>query len=111
MGQVSLPELRRYKYSPSFATGALGVGVAAAAGRHYGGLVAGAAVFGISVAFGNPATNQLAAGLVTAGRHGLVTGVKQSGVPAGAALTTAHCACFRAATSACFCGTRSGANR
>src|SRR5205814_10709171 len=70
----------------SFACGALGVGVAAAAGRHYSGLVAGAAVFGISVAFGNPATNQLAAGMVRAGRHGIVTGVKQSGVQVGAFL-------------------------
>src|SRR5882724_8272764 len=70
----------------AFATGALGVAVAAAAGRHYAGLVAGAAVFGISVAFGNPATNQLAARMVRAGRHGIVTGVKQSGVQAGAFL-------------------------
>jgi len=46
-----------------------GVAVAAAAGRHYAGLVAGAAVFGISVAFGNPATNQLAARMVRAGRR------------------------------------------
>jgi MFS family permease len=70
----------------SFSTGALAVTVAAAAGRTYAGLVAGAAVFGISVAFGNPATNQLAARNVAAGRHGLVTGVKQSGVQAGAFL-------------------------
>ena len=70
----------------AFATGALGVAVAAAAGRHYAGLVAGAAVFGISVAFGNPATNQLAARMVRAGRHGIVTGVKQSGVQIGAFL-------------------------
>jgi len=70
----------------SFATGALGVAVAAAAGRHYAGLVAGSAVFGVSVAFGNPATNQLAAHGVAVGRHGLVTGVKQSGVQAGAFL-------------------------
>jgi len=48
--------------------------------------VAGAAVFGISVAFGNPATNQLAARVVQAGRHGIVTGVKQSGVQVGAFL-------------------------
>src|SRR5689334_710649 len=70
----------------SFAAGGLGVALAAAAGRHYSGLVAGAAVFGISVAFGNPATNQLAAGGVHAGRYGIVTGVKQSGVQAGAFL-------------------------
>jgi MFS family permease len=70
----------------AFATGALGVAVAAAAGRHYAGLVAGAAVFGISVAFGNPATNQLAARVVRPGRHGIVTGVKQSGVQIGAFL-------------------------
>jgi predicted MFS family arabinose efflux permease len=60
--------------------------VAAGAGRHYAGLAAGAAVFGISVAFGNPATNQLAARSVPAGRHGIVTGVKQSGVQVGAFL-------------------------
>ena len=70
----------------SFVTGALAVTVSAAFGRHYAGLVAGAAVFGISVAFGNPATNQLAARTVAAGRHGLVTGVKQSGVQVGAFL-------------------------
>jgi predicted MFS family arabinose efflux permease len=70
----------------AFATGAAGVAVAAAAGRHYAGLVTGAAVFGTSVAFGNPATNQLAARGVQAGRHGIVTGVKQSGVQIGAFL-------------------------
>jgi len=70
----------------SFAAGGLGVAVAAVAGRHYSGLVAGAAVFGISVAFGNPATNQLAARVVHAGRYGIVTGVKQSGVQVGAFL-------------------------
>jgi MFS family permease len=70
----------------AFVTGALGVAVAAAAGRYYGGLMAGSAVFGISIAFGNPATNQLAARSVRAGRHGLVTGVKQSGVQVGAFL-------------------------
>jgi len=70
----------------SFAAGGLGVAVAAVAGRHYAGLVAGAAVFGVSVAFGNPATNQLAAAAVPAGRYGVVTGVKQSGVQVGAFL-------------------------
>ncbi|HVW31464.1 MAG TPA: MFS transporter [Acidimicrobiia bacterium] len=70
----------------AFAGGAAGVGVAAAGGRHYGGLVAGAAVFGISVAFGNPATNQLAARGIHTGRQGLVTGIKQSGVQVGAFL-------------------------
>jgi MFS family permease len=70
----------------SFAAGGLGAALAAVAGRHYAGLVAGAAVFGISVAFGNPATNQLAAGGVHAGRYGIVTGVKQSGVQVGAFL-------------------------
>lgn len=70
----------------SFAAGGLGMAVAAATGRHYGGLVVGSAVFGISVAFGNPATNELAARSVAAGRHGLVTGVKQSGVQVGAFL-------------------------
>src|SRR2546428_2399419 len=68
------------------ATGGLGVATAAVGGRHYAGLVAGAAVFGVSVAFGNPATNQLAARVVQAGRHGIVTGVKQSGVQIGAFL-------------------------
>ncbi len=91
----------------SFASGALGVGVAAAAGRHYSGLVAGAAVFGISVAFGNPATNQLAAGTVRPGRHGIVTGVKQSGVQVGAFLAglvlpgVAGAAGWRAALGSC----------
>jgi len=70
----------------AFATGGLGVATAAVGGRHYAGLVAGAAVFGVSVAFGNPATNQLAARVVQAGRHGIVTGVKQSGVQIGAFL-------------------------
>ena len=70
----------------AFAAGAAGVGVAAAGGRHFSGLVAGAAVFGISVAFGNPATNQLAARGIHTGRQGLVTGVKQSGVQVGAFL-------------------------
>src|SRR5438552_7298971 len=76
----------RRSLAVSFAAGALGVAIAAAGGRHYAGLVAGAAVFGISVAFGNPATNQLAARVVAAGRHGIVTGVKQSGVQVGAFL-------------------------
>ena len=70
----------------SFAAGGLGVATAAVSGRHYAGLVAGAAVFGISVAFGNPATNQLAAAGVPSGRYGVVTGVKQSGVQVGAFL-------------------------
>jgi predicted MFS family arabinose efflux permease len=70
----------------SFAAGGLGVALAAVAGGNYGGLVAGAAVFGVSVAFGNPATNQLAASVVHAGRYGIVTGVKQSGVQVGAFL-------------------------
>jgi MFS family permease len=70
----------------SFTAGGLGVALSAVGGRHYGGLVAGAAVFGISVAFGNPATNQLAASVVHAGRYGIVTGVKQSGVQVGAFL-------------------------
>src|SRR5207302_7706378 len=89
------------------AAGALGVAVAAAGGRHYSGLVAGAAVFGISVAFGNPATNQLAARGVTPGRHGLVTGVKQSGVQIGAFLAglvlpaLAGAAGWRAALGGC----------
>jgi predicted MFS family arabinose efflux permease len=70
----------------AFASGGLGVAVAASAGRHYSGLLAGAGVFGISIAFGNPATNQLAARVVQAGRHGIVTGIKQSGVQVGAFL-------------------------
>lgn len=76
----------RRSLAVAFASGALGVAVAAAAGSRYGGLVAGAAVFGISVAFGNPATNQLAARVVQVGQHGIVTGVKQSGVQVGAFL-------------------------
>jgi MFS family permease len=91
----------------AFAAGALGVAVAAAAGRHYAGLVAGAGVFGISVAFGNPATNQLAARVVQVGRHGIVTGVKQSGVQIGAFLAglvlpgVAGAAGWRAALGGC----------
>src|SRR5437763_5768737 len=91
----------------AFATGGLGVAVAAAGGRHYAGLVAGAAVFGVSVAFGNPATNQLAARVVQAGRHGIVTGVKQSGVQIGAFLAglvlpgVAGAAGWRAALGGC----------
>ena len=97
----------RRSLAVAFAAGALGVAMAAAGGRHYAGLVAGAAVFGISVAFGNPATNQLAARLVTAGRHGLITGVKQSGVQAGAFLAglvlpaVAGAAGWRAALGGC----------
>jgi MFS family permease len=97
----------RRSLAVSFATGSLGVAVAAASGRHYAGLVAGAAVFGISVAFGNPATNQLAARGVAAGRHGLVTGVKQSGVQIGAFLAglvlpaVADAAGWRAALGGC----------
>jgi MFS family permease len=91
----------------AFATGALGLAVAAAGGRHYAGLAAGAATFGVSVAFGNPATNQLAAGLVQAGRHGIVTGIKQSGVQVGAFLAglvlpgVAGAAGWRAALGGC----------
>ena len=97
----------RRSLAVAFAAGALGVAMAAAGGHHYAGLVAGAAVFGISVAFGNPATNQLAARLVTAGRHGLITGVKQSGVQAGAFLAglvlpaVAGAAGWRAALGGC----------
>lgn len=70
----------------TFVTGALSMVVVAVAGERYAGLVAASALFGVAVAFGNPATNQLAARAVPAGRHGLVTGVKQSGVQVGAFL-------------------------
>lgn len=70
----------------AFLAGALSLLLVAVAGGHFAGLVAGSALFGVSVAFGNPATNQLAARAVPAGRHGIVTGVKQSGVQAGAFL-------------------------
>ena len=70
----------------TFISGALAMAVVAGFGGHYAGLVAGSAVFGISVAFGNPATNQLAARSVRAGQHGMVTGIKQSGVQVGAFL-------------------------
>ena len=70
----------------AFLTGARAMGVVAGFGGHYTGLVVGSAVFGISVAFGNPATNQLAACSVRAGQHGIVTGIKQSGVQVGAFL-------------------------
>jgi predicted MFS family arabinose efflux permease len=91
----------------AFASGGLGVAVAASAGRHYAGLLAGAGVFGISIAFGNPATNQLAARVVQAGRHGIVTGIKQSGVQVGAFLAgfvlprVADVAGWRAALGSC----------
>src|SRR5688572_1618548 len=70
----------------TFVTGALSMAVVAVAGGRYAGLVAASALFGVAVAFGNPATNQLAARAVSAGQHGLVTGVKQSGVQVGAFL-------------------------
>lgn len=70
----------------TFVTGALSMVVVAAAGGHYAGLVAASVLFGIPVAFGNPATNQLAARAVPAGQHGIVTGLKQSGVQVGAFL-------------------------
>src|SRR5688500_7323476 len=70
----------------TFVAGALSMAVVAVAGQRYAGLVAGSALFGVAVAFGNPATNQLAARAVPAGQHGLVTGVKQSGVQVGAFL-------------------------
>lgn len=76
----------RRSLTATFAGGTLAMVVVAAFGHHYAGLVAGSAVFGIAVAFGNPATNQLAAGAVEAGRHGIVTGIKQSGVQVGAFL-------------------------
>src|SRR5207245_1677558 len=101
------PFVGRRSPAGSFAAGVPGGAVAPAGGRHYSGLVAGAAVFGISVAFGNPATNQLAARGVTPGRHGLVTGVKQSGVQIGAFLAglvlpaVAGAAGWRAALGGC----------
>src|SRR5688572_3564245 len=70
----------------TFVTGALSMAVVAVAGGRCAGLVAASALFGVAVAFGNPATNQLAARAVPAGHHGLVTGVKQSGVQVGAFL-------------------------
>jgi MFS family permease len=76
----------RRSLTVTFISGAVAMAIVAGFGGHYGGLVAGSAVFGISVAFGNPATNQLAARSVRAGQHGIVTGIKQSGVQVGAFL-------------------------
>ena len=76
----------RRSLAMAFGAGALAMAIAAGAGRHYAGLVAAAAVFGVSVALGNPATNQLAALAVRHGQHGVITGVKQSGVQVGAFL-------------------------
>jgi predicted MFS family arabinose efflux permease len=76
----------RQSLDVAFLTGALAMAVVAMLGGHYAGLVAGSAVFGIAIAFGNPATNQLAARSVRAGQHGIVTGIKQSGVQVGAFL-------------------------
>lgn len=47
-------------------------------------LLAAAALSGVPVALGNPASNQLTAAHVPGGRQGVVTGVKQSGVQLGA---------------------------
>lgn len=47
-------------------------------------LLVAAAVAGVPVALGNPASNQLTAAHVGASRQGVVTGVKQSGVQLGA---------------------------
>jgi MFS family permease len=97
----------RRSLAVAFVTGALSMVVVAAGGGHYAGLVAASALFGVSVAFGNPATNQLAARAVTAGQHGVVTGIKQSGVQAGAFLAgfvlpvVADSAGWRPAIGAC----------
>jgi predicted MFS family arabinose efflux permease len=66
-----------------FAVGSAGT-LTAAASPGYGGLVAGAALAGVAVALGNIATNQLIARHVEPTRQGILTGVKQSGVQAGA---------------------------
>ena len=66
-----------------FGVGTAGTLVAAAA-PGYGGLVAGAALAGVAVALGNIATNQLIARHVHPARQGILTGIKQSGVQAGA---------------------------
>ncbi|MDQ3945015.1 MAG: MFS transporter, partial [Actinomycetota bacterium] len=71
-----------------FAVGSAGTVVAAAA-PGYGGLVAGAALAGVAVALGNIATNQLIARHVEPARQGILTGLKQSGVQAGAFLAGA----------------------
>jgi predicted MFS family arabinose efflux permease len=71
-----------------FAVGSAGTLVAAASPA-YGVLLAGAALAGVAVALGNIATNQLIARHVEPARQGILTGVKQSGVQAGAFLAGA----------------------
>lgn len=71
-----------------FATGAAGTLVTAGA-PNFTALLAGVAVTGLSVAMGNPATNQLLAVHVPVRRRGTLTGIKQSGVQAGAFLAGA----------------------
>ena len=66
-----------------FAVGSAGTLVGAGT-PGYTGLVAGAALAGVAVALGNIATNQLIARHVDPARQGILTGVKQSGVQAGA---------------------------
>lgn len=56
---------------------------AAAASSGYGWLLAVACVMGLPVAAANPSTNKLLAERISAGRQGVITGVKQSGVQVG----------------------------
>lgn len=73
--------------------GAAGLALTAAA-PVYGALLLASAVAGLPQGMANPATNKLIADRVPHGRRGLVTGIKQSGVPvalflAGVTLPTA----------------------
>jgi predicted MFS family arabinose efflux permease len=72
----------RWSLLALFATSAAGLGLIAGA-RAYLWLLGGSVVAAVAQAFGNPATNKLIAVRVPAGRRGLITGLKQSGVQVG----------------------------
>lgn len=71
-----------------FTLGAAGMAAAAAA-PSYPFLLVAIALAGLTVALGNPVTNQLLAVYVDPGRQGLLVGIKQSGVQIGAFLAGA----------------------
>lgn len=58
-----------------------------AGSQSYGMIAAGLALAGWALALGNPATNQVVAEQVVRTRQGIVTGIKQSGVPLGGLIT------------------------
>ncbi|MPZ89315.1 MAG: MFS transporter [Nitriliruptorales bacterium] len=63
--------------------------VAASAAPSFSFLLVAVALAGVTVALGNPVTNQLLAVYVEPGHQGLLVGIKQSGVQAGAFLAGA----------------------